>query len=931
MSKRVLLGLLLGLAFLMSPVRAMETVLLADFETDADKHFENEFEKIVPEHAKGGKNALKVTHKGEGYPGVRFDDGAQLRIFHDNYEKTPLFTMDIFNPQDFPVNMGASAGDNLSKDYGSRYNEDGLIAPPGWSKLQINLTGLRCSDPQKRPVNVKQLAFFVIFLHPHNKKEPLLLYIDNIRLEADRLPKFDGLHAFDFGPSTSPVFPGFQAVSEKTLYQAGGFGWKGPNPAWTRQTGNPDDLGGDYSAGNAFLADVPAGAYEVHMCIDAFQQWHTPQMFTQRTVTINGKVVLDEKLTGAEFLKQRYLRFEDDEDTPGEDLWEKRIKVSTPIRAFETEVGADGHLEVQVHGGGSSGDLICFLVAFPKAKAAEGHKFLDELDKVRKEAFNNRVVLKLPKAENPAPKPSADDEKRGYVVFVRHTSQNINATSTPSDAERAAGLTLSACPGEREAAQLGLFPLRKVDGLKVSISDLSGPGGGKVPAASVQIHKLRNFWAREGGMFGMDLTARFLQPFDALDLAPGLTRALWLTFKVPDGIPAGEYKGQVTLEAGGVQASIPVTLTVNGFTLDKIDDMTVSCTGTTAGHWRGWYPEFEARWWQVAEDVIRDQAEHGLNALTGGPGFTLKAIKDGKAEIDFTDADRWMELAVKYGLTLRGDAYQGFDLNVGFNQSYQPDGPQKNDAAAQAAFGVKYDELLRIAYAEVERHAKEKNWPPRNFYLLDEPRPENRNIESALEYTKQHVKAAPNTKFSGYYSPGDGRDAYFPVMPVTVAHHTAASLKMCVDAGKEAWNYSGGGARYDIGRWCYVLKQKGLKGFLRNGYQYVNSDPYYDFSDVEASWAQVYPSKRGITASIDWERTAQGINDLRYLVTLEHRIKAAKAGGAKAAEVAAAESFLAETLKGITVEDESTADLKPEAWTAFRAALAKHITALGGK
>ncbi|MGD0094733.1 MAG: hypothetical protein ABSE73_32890, partial [Planctomycetota bacterium] len=180
-----------------------------------------------------------------------------------------------------------------------------------------------------------------------------------------------------------------------------------------------------------------------------------------------------------------------------------------------------------------------------------------------------------------------------------------------------------------------------------------------------------------------------------------------------------------------------------------------------------------------------------------------------------------------------------------------------------------------------------------------------------------------------YYSPGQGRDPYFGLMPVSIAHHTEASVQACRAAGKEAWTYSGGGARYDIGRWAFFARQKGLSGFLRNGYQYVNSTAYYDFSDTEGAWSQVWPSKQGLVDTLNWERTAAGVNDFRYLRTLENRIAAAKKEGRNKAGLEAAETFLRQTLQPINLGDESSAALPPEEWAAFRGELARHILALG--
>jgi hypothetical protein len=281
---------------------------------------------------------------------------------------------------------------------------------------------------------------------------------------------------------------------------------------------------------------------------------------------------------------------------------------------------------------------------------------------------------------------------------------------------------------------------------------------------------------------------------------------------------------------------------------------------------------------------------------------------------------------VKYGLTKRGDAYQGLDVAI--QRTQNKDCMTINEQNAKKSYGIGFGELLKTVYGTIEAHAKEKNWPPRSYYLLDEPRPEFGNIESARQLIEIHVQNAPETKFSGFYSPGGGRDPYFKLMPITIAHHSEESIKACVDAGKEAWTYTGGGARCDIGRWLFVAHAKGLTGFLRNGYQYVNSDAYYDFSDTEGSWAQVYPSKNGIAATTGWERTAEGVNDYRYLKTLRARIDAARKAGAHKAEADAAETFLTETLKPIKLGDDASADLKDEEWAAFRTELAKHITAL---
>ena len=148
---------------------------------------------------------------------------------------------------------------------------------------------------------------------------------------------------------------------------------------------------------------------------------------------------------------------------------------------------------------------------------------------------------------------------------------------------------------------------------------------------------------------------------------PSVAHGVWLTIDVPQDAPPGKYVGslQIAPAKGPVTPqqtmNIPVELTVLPFKLDRIDDITISVTGSTAGAFTSFHPELKDRWWEIAEIVMNDQAQHGMNAITGGPGAVLKGVKDGKADIDYTDMDRWMAMAVKHGLTMPGDSYQGLE------------------------------------------------------------------------------------------------------------------------------------------------------------------------------------------------------------------------------------------------------------------------------
>jgi len=895
--------------------------LLASFEPGEGKGVSADG-KAVKEHATHGAYALRMDHPGKGYTSINIEDRALLGKFKDYV----LFKADVFNPQDRTVRYAMRVDDAKSSGYGSRYNDEHFVAPPGRSVLELNITSLLRSNSknfsQRDKLDISRLTLLKVFLCP--MKQPTVLHFDNLRLAGSGLPAVEGLRAFDFGPSKAAVYPGFEACNEKMAYDKDrGFGWDGPESC--DRVYGPDDLAGDFIRGGQFRLDLPNGKYEVNVCIDPFGVWHRYPTFRWRKLLLNGRAVLDEKLTGEQFLERHYFRHEDAEDLPGQDVWAKFVKSRNVIRRLPVEVTA-GRLTVRVDSDDKHGKGCLFLVVYPAARQAEGRKWMRTLDRVRKERFDRNLYVIVPKPLNPPPTPSADDKARGFLTFVRHTERDLTVRARPSRAELVAPLKMHAARGEREHLQLGIYPLAEIQAATVTVSDLAHPNGARIPASAVRVRKVRNFLKHLGRARAGEILPYILLDFDKLDLAPGVTRGVWLTLTVPDNAGAGTYSGTVRVGSGRRSKTLPLTVEVYPFKLAKARSITLSVTGSRAGHWKSWCPDLAERWWKTAEAVMKDLADHGMNAVTGGPGAVLKGVRGGKADIDYSEIDRWMALAVKYGLTHPGDSYQGLTVR-GIPRNSR--NLKYNEKVARSKYGVSYAELIRIAFEDFQRHAAAKGWPVRIHYLLDEPRPEWGNIGKALDLTKTWLRAAPGVLFSGYYTTGQGRDAYFEVMPVSISHFSPRALELTKKGGKQLWDYDGHRARHNIGRWAFAAARAGLKGYLRNGYMYVNSDPYFDFSDNEASWCVVYPSRHNtVNASVGWERTGEGADDFRYLEMLDRLIQAARAGGKAAAEAASAEAHIRKTLAPIDLARRQTADLKGEEFDAFKSALAGHIAAL---
>ena len=884
--------------------------------------------QVVREHATDGQHALRVESDGKGYLGLRILDGSALGKFKDYV----LLKVDVFNPQDKPVRCTARIDDAASKDYGSRYNDDDVVMPPGRSTFEINLTGLTKSNArnfsQRQRLDLSTARLMTLCIAPVGQR--LTLYFDNVRLKGSGLPKVSGLRALDFGPPGAPVYPGFEGwTQEMSFSEARGYGWIAPDYAAIAYL--PDALTGDCAGGREFRITLPNGTYEVNLGWDMFGLWGTLPSFEWRKLVINGREVLSEKRTGADFLANYYYAHEDDEDLPGQDLWEKYIASYQKLHRFTTEV-TEGLLRIEPQASHKFGRGLCFLVVYPEQQRAEGRRFMETLAARRKTKFNAEMVVNVPKATGEQPNATETDRARGFIPFVAHTEDDVGVYARPAQSTSRKPLVIEAAEGERQAAQLGLYPLSEVRGVKVTVEDLiradaNAASPARIPAAAVRVRKVRNFLKGEGRSRLGNLLPYILQEFESLGLHPGVTRALWLTITVPDSARTGRYVGALKIASGDRTTAIPIELTVHPFRLDKVADITMSVTGSTAGTFTMLHPELEDRWWQIAELVMKNQAEHGMNAVTGGPIAVLHGIRDGRADIDYNRIDRWMALARKHGLTMPGDSYQGLDV-AGLPTDHTRDCVARCEAAARQQFGVSYEELLRIVYGDLERHARQKGWPPRVYYFLDEPRPEYGNVRSCAELIQIRTRACPGTLFSGYYSTGAGRDVYFETMPVSIAHVDQRSLELVAKGHKQIWDYDGNRVRHDIGRWAFVAARAGLKGFLRNGYMYVCSMPYFDFSDDESSWSVVYPSSRGLSDTVGWERTAQGVNDYRYLLTCERLIRDARRSGRSTAEADAAEVFLQETLRPIQIDHKESARLSAGQYDEFRRRLARHVADL---
>lgn len=237
----------------------------------------------------------------------------------------------------------------------------------------------------------------------------------------------------------------------------------------------------------------------------------------------------------------------------------------------------------------------------------------------------------------------------------------------PPPTRTAAGLQLAAAGGEYECVQLCLRPQRELAGVRVSFSDLQGPG--RLPASSLSANfvGLVEVAAALTGRSVLGPTPDPLLTDATRTLPAGQTSALWLTLKVPRGTPAGTYKGTVALQAQGLSATVPLRVRVFGFDLPETPSLR-----TIGRIWQS-HPGYEA-------EFHRNLQEHRCAGSGRISGLKIsRAPGAARLTVDTSGLHQGVQDSLKrYGCTLYnvpavylGDAsgfyakdkkWQGFDL-----------------------------------------------------------------------------------------------------------------------------------------------------------------------------------------------------------------------------------------------------------------------------
>jgi hypothetical protein len=895
--------------------------------------------KVVEEHATEGKKALRI------------DKCYAIMSKPQDWTGYDFLKADLYADSKDPLELYVEVRDVSTRDYWTRVNYV-TVAPPGQSTLIIPVKQLYVGEKSRpgRMLDLKGITWFVLSA---GEKPQGPLFVDNVRLERDDSPSqvaFDGLLAFDFGTGTSPVMEGFTPITPATVYSKGrGYGLKDAKVWRAMDVLQPEPLYQDFICieSGSLVVDVPNGKYRVFLNIDNPSGfWGEYQVFRKRAVLAQGKPAVTESMD-FEALKKKYFRFWNVEDLPTDNTFDKYQKAYYQEKTFDVDV-INGQLKLDFQGE-NWGCSVAAAIIFPVEKAAQGEKFLKYAEAKRRFYFDNyfKRVLHRPTGDPLAP--SEQDKRRGFIAFQRDAMQDVFYNDTPRKDEIGGALRGSAFAGEYEPVTLGLVPLADMGKVTVTVSDLKGPAG-TIPADAIDVGYVSYRVSRvtmEGTVYtinprlvlpcrsrlpGGTLTAAGApdeqvplgkRDLQGVEMPKGTTRRFWLTVKTPADAKPGVYKGLVAVSSKAGMAALPIEFRVRAGKLDPAD--------VPAGPWGysigvPWVDndkaaaEFNRR---MTENSLKRMREYGFTTCSGIPHVYYRGFKDGKPVLDFKAADEQMKVAKDLGFL----AIVSYGGGVsGINAYYQ------DDAAMKAAGFSDYSAFIKAVYSEVQKHADQQGWVPIYWNLGDEPIGDDlrRSAENAEAYRKAFPKGPPWFTAASSYDGKDPRDPHFrlakALQVVNWNLHSEDSVRLLHEAGCD-WAFYNGGNRWTFGDYMYkAAKQFGMKFRISWHWNCAAGDPYYalDCREDDYAWCNAAPDG-SLVPAVEFERTREGLDDYRRLVTLARLAK--EKAGTPAAKTA--EELISARMASFKLNQREHDQLFPASdWNEFRAKVDDAIEAL---
>lgn len=416
-----------------------------------------------------------------------------------------------------------------------------------------------------------------------------------------------------------------------------------------------------------------------------------------------------------------------------------------------------------------------------------------------------------------------------------------------------------ATPGEYEPVSFAERPTEDVEQMMVTAGDLTGPAG-TIPKERVRIQSVEGW---HGG--DQDILMDLGHPWDT----SAYTRErFWATVHVPEDAKPGLYKGQVTITgAGKPLGALNLEVEVLPFTLED---------PPFALGYNYSSPKNPA----LLAAHLKDMREHGMTTVAPLYNFHLPVLDDDTSEIgEFLEAYK--------AAGFKQPLYFGSPMDL--ISSLSGYGPVDSKR-----FQTRFLKTMRLLNAEVQKHGV-----PVVFSIADEltnkalPGIHQGEILARLCY--EELPDIPVTSDMNGYLEVTTMAPYLNVATFNngwdgIDHHNKGKrlinrqfieeLQKKTDA--IPWFVNANSGRFPFGFFFWKMTQYGVRGKVEWYYNLGNNERG---SVVDVEGDHIWPT-------LAYERSREGIDDLKYVCKLESLIAQARKSGKAKAEADAGAALL---------------------------------------
>ena len=438
-----------------------------------------------------------------------------------------------------------------------------------------------------------------------------------------------------------------------------------------------------------------------------------------------------------------------------------------------------------------------------------------------------------------------------------------------------------------EPLTFSLYPVRDLGDVRVSVSDLDGPGGNKISSRHVQVHVVKTMKKRSGSSGEYRLVPRLLDRSNHANIPIDQTTRFWLTVHADSTVLPGSYSGSILIDADREDPStIPVSIVVLPIKLEPVPgieyNMCMSYEFFELDS-KDWTTQEKEKIYRDGVNIFRDYKNHGLSNVAVASPFYFQWNQDGTPKMEHFKA--MIRGAKEVGFT--DPIYWYFGHYVQTAKGQHPGNIRLYDPGVH----LKRAKLLVETANELNRQL---DGPPVYFMPIDEPRIASRQ-KMALDLFKE-IKKVPGTKVMSTTDIGGktldieyNSERLGKPLPPGVKNRKS-DRKVCEYNNTAIQSMNPAYSRYIYGYYTWRQDLDGMSSWGPGTTQNSRGDPFEDLDSPSSDWFIFFPHPEGPLPTPNWEALREGIDDVRFIYQLEKLCSQKSAEHQE--EVAKAEQFL---------------------------------------